>query len=129
MTDENPKKRVKNEKAEQLELAKELVQVRAVSTEIYEVQLKQSCKNRLRSMNDGTATKIKLPKFYDASTTAKLVDANEATLEDINRETLKYDYIRRENNNTTETLEHKMEKLRKLREIERRKEANENDDF
>lgn len=120
MADEIAKKRAKTEKAEQFELVKKLVHVRGVASKLYEEQLNKRCKDRLRSMCDGTAAGIKLPPIYDATKTAELVVKNEAILKDIHTATHEFQEMCRYNDNLDEKLERKAEKLRILRKIQQR---------
>lgn len=128
MTDEQPKKRSKNEKTEYLEMVKDLIRTREVSSKLYTKHLVKCCESRVRSMRNGTAVDIQLPKFYDARKTAKQIDASESVLDDIQSNIHGYKELRRNNDNATTELERKIEKLRKLRGIQQRIEQSQHDD-
>lgn len=120
MSDDNPKKRAKIEKKENIERIKELVNIRKLSIERYEKYLSQCCRDRLRSMSNGTFVEVEGVKLNDASKIAKIINESEVATADIGLELQKLQYTIIANNAAKEELERKTQAFRKICEIEYR---------
>lgn len=118
MSDDNPKKRAKIEKKENIERIKELVNIRKLSIERYEKYLSQCCRDRLRSMSNGTFVEVEGVKLNDASKIAKIINESEVATADIGLELQKLQYTIIANNAAKEELERKTQAFRKICEIE-----------
>lgn len=120
MSDHNPKKRAKLEKKERLEMIKELVNIREQSMERYHKHLSKCCRDRLRSMKNGTFAEIDGLNLNDDSKTAKIINESEEITVKINYEMQKLQFTMQANSAAKEELERKCQTFRKICEIENR---------
>lgn len=101
-------------------MIKELVSVRQQSVDRYARHLSKCCRNRLRSMHNGTFVEIERVNVGDISKTAKIINESEVVAADINHELQKLQYTTKANCELKEELERKTQAFRKICEIEYR---------